>query len=82
MYHQPVLKNRRTLLERAEKFISDIYFTDCNLRGRLYGDSNPLESITSFLSSKRITFTEASKQNFAPYKVVHGSTVPGGPAVL
>ncbi|XP_022046125.2 alpha-mannosidase 2C1 isoform X1 [Acanthochromis polyacanthus] len=69
MYHQPVLKNRRTLLERAEKFTSDIYFTDCNLRGRLYGDSCPLESITSFLSSKRITFTEASKQNFAPYKV-------------
>uniref|UniRef100_A0AAQ6A5A0 alpha-mannosidase n=1 Tax=Amphiprion ocellaris TaxID=80972 RepID=A0AAQ6A5A0_AMPOC len=69
MYHQPVLKNRRTLLERAEKFISDVYFTDCNLRGRLYGDSCPLESITSFLSSKRITFTEASKQNFAPYKV-------------
>lgn len=34
MYKQPVLKNRRTLLERAEKFISDIYFTDCNLRGR------------------------------------------------
>uniref|UniRef100_A0A673YR03 alpha-mannosidase n=1 Tax=Salmo trutta TaxID=8032 RepID=A0A673YR03_SALTR len=34
MYHQPVLKNRRTLLERAEKFISEIYFTDCNLRGR------------------------------------------------
>uniref|UniRef100_A0AAX7SPN1 Alpha-mannosidase 2C1 n=1 Tax=Astatotilapia calliptera TaxID=8154 RepID=A0AAX7SPN1_ASTCA len=34
MYHLPVLKNRRTLLERAEKFISDIYFTDCNLRGR------------------------------------------------
>ena len=36
MYHQPVFKNRRTLLERAEKFISEIYFTDCNLRGR-YG---------------------------------------------
>lgn len=34
MYRQPVLKNRRTLLERAEKFISNIYFTDCNLRGR------------------------------------------------
>uniref|UniRef100_A0A673CR29 alpha-mannosidase n=1 Tax=Sphaeramia orbicularis TaxID=375764 RepID=A0A673CR29_9TELE len=34
MFHQPVLKNRRTLLERAEKFISDVYFTDCNLRGR------------------------------------------------
>ncbi|TKS73487.1 Alpha-mannosidase 2C1 [Collichthys lucidus] len=69
MYQQPVLKNRRTLLERAEKFISSIYFTDCNLRGRLYGDSCPLESLASLLSSKRITFTEASKQNFAPYKV-------------
>ncbi|XP_061577780.1 alpha-mannosidase 2C1 [Cololabis saira] len=69
MYHQPVLKNRRTLLERAEKFISDIYFTDCNLRGRLNGDSCPLQSISSFLSAKRITFTEACKQNFAPYKV-------------
>ncbi|XP_033997413.1 alpha-mannosidase 2C1 isoform X1 [Trematomus bernacchii] len=69
MYHLPVLKNRRTLLERAEKFISDIYFTDCNLRGRLYGDSCPLQSIDSFLSSKRITFTEASNQTFAPYKV-------------
>uniref|UniRef100_A0A8B9KHD3 alpha-mannosidase n=1 Tax=Astyanax mexicanus TaxID=7994 RepID=A0A8B9KHD3_ASTMX len=34
MYHLPVLKNRRTLLERGEKFISDVYFTDCNLRGR------------------------------------------------
>uniref|UniRef100_A0A671UPI5 Alpha-mannosidase 2C1 n=1 Tax=Sparus aurata TaxID=8175 RepID=A0A671UPI5_SPAAU len=65
----PVLKNRRTLLERAEKFISDVYFTDCNLRGRLYGDSCPLESLASFLSSKRIPFTEAAKQNFAPHKV-------------
>ncbi|XP_077372933.1 alpha-mannosidase 2C1 isoform X1 [Festucalex cinctus] len=69
MYHQPVLKNRRTLLERAEKFVSDIYFTDCNLRGRLYGDSHPLESLTSFMSSKRITFSEAQTQHFSPYKV-------------
>ncbi|XP_030221274.1 alpha-mannosidase 2C1 [Gadus morhua] len=69
MYHQPVFKNRRTLLERAEKFISEIYFTDCNLRGRLYGDSYPLEFLTSFLSSKRIPFSEAVSQNFAPYKI-------------
>ncbi|KAM4618384.1 alpha-mannosidase 2C1 [Polymixia lowei] len=69
MYHQPVLKNRRTLLERAEKFISDIYFTDSNLRGRLFGDSYPLESINSSLSSKRIPFTDAVQQNFVPYKV-------------
>uniref|UniRef100_A0AAX7T0W3 Alpha-mannosidase 2C1 n=1 Tax=Astatotilapia calliptera TaxID=8154 RepID=A0AAX7T0W3_ASTCA len=69
MYHLPVLKNRRTLLERAEKFISDIYFTDCNLRGRLYGDSCPLESLACFLTPKRITFAEASKQIFDPCKV-------------
>ncbi|XP_051918255.1 alpha-mannosidase 2C1 isoform X2 [Hippocampus zosterae] len=69
MYHKPVLKNRRTLLERAEKFISDIYFTDCNLRGRLYGDSHPLESLGSFMSSKRITFSEAQTQSFSPYKL-------------
>ncbi|KAK5610189.1 Alpha-mannosidase 2C1 [Crenichthys baileyi] len=69
MYHLPVLKNRRTLLERAEKFISDVYFTDCNLRGRLYGESCLLESIRFFLSQTRIPYAEASKQNFAPYKV-------------
>ncbi|KAK7891516.1 hypothetical protein WMY93_023479 [Mugilogobius chulae] len=69
MYHQPVLKNRRTLLERAEKFISDIYFTDCNLRGRLYGESCPVEKLESFLSPKRLPFSEACKQDFSPYKV-------------
>lgn len=36
---------------------------------RLYGDSWPLDSLASFLSEKRIRFTEATKQNFAPYKV-------------
>jgi len=29
-----VLKNKRSTLERAEKFISGQYFTDCNLVGR------------------------------------------------
>ena len=29
-------KNRRTTLERIEKFISRLYFTDVNLFGRLY----------------------------------------------
>ncbi|XP_031420687.1 alpha-mannosidase 2C1 isoform X2 [Clupea harengus] len=69
MYHQPVLKHRRTLLERAEKFTSDIYFTDCNLRGRLYGDTCSLDSLSSFLSPKRITFSEAVKHTFQPYTV-------------
>ncbi|XP_037539458.1 alpha-mannosidase 2C1 [Nematolebias whitei] len=69
MFHLPVLKNRRTLLERAEKFISDVYFTDCNLRGRLYGESCPVETIASFLTPDRITFSEASTQNFEPYEI-------------
>ncbi|XP_064169237.1 alpha-mannosidase 2C1 [Anguilla rostrata] len=69
MYHQPVLKNRRTLLERAEKFISDVYFTDCNLKGRLYGDTCPLETLSSFLTEKRIQYSEAVQQNFQPCKV-------------
>ncbi|RXN15318.1 alpha-mannosidase 2C1 [Labeo rohita] len=69
MYHQPILKNRRTLLERAEKFISDIYFTDCNLRGRLFGDTHPLESISVFLSEKRIPYSEAVQKNFKPCAV-------------
>ncbi|MGH0161871.1 UNVERIFIED_CONTAM: hypothetical protein FKN15_041704 [Acipenser sinensis] len=69
MYHYQVIKNRRTLLERAEKFISDVYFTDCNLRGRLYGSSCPVESLSSFLTPKRIPFSEAEKQTFQLAKV-------------
>ncbi|KAJ8248736.1 hypothetical protein GJAV_G00227180 [Gymnothorax javanicus] len=69
MYHQPVLKNRRTLLERAEKFISDVYFTDCNLRGRLYGETCPLQSLSSFQTEKRIQYSEAVQQNFKPCQV-------------
>lgn len=30
----PFLKHWRTTFERVEKFLSPIYFTDCNLRGR------------------------------------------------
>lgn len=30
----PFLKLWRTTFERVEKFVSPIYFTDCNLRGR------------------------------------------------
>uniref|UniRef100_A0A672K717 Uncharacterized protein n=1 Tax=Sinocyclocheilus grahami TaxID=75366 RepID=A0A672K717_SINGR len=53
---------------RAETFISDIYFTDWNLRGRLFGDTQPLESISVFLSEKRIPYSEAVQQNFQPCK--------------
>lgn len=32
---QVTLKHKRTTLERADKFISPVYFNDVNLRGRL-----------------------------------------------
>lgn len=36
----PALKHWRTTLERVEKFVSPLYFTDCNLHGR-WGSSRP-----------------------------------------
>ncbi|XP_048338131.1 alpha-mannosidase 2C1 isoform X2 [Sphaerodactylus townsendi] len=67
---QPVvLKHRRTALERVEKFVSDVYFTDCNLRGRLFGDTCPLESLSCFETPERIPYEEAIQQEFLPVKV-------------
>ncbi|XP_015265205.1 PREDICTED: alpha-mannosidase 2C1 [Gekko japonicus] len=67
---QPVvLKHRRTALERVEKFISEIYFTDCNLRGRLFGDTCSLESLSFFETPERIPYEEAVRQEFRPIKV-------------
>ncbi|XP_069837923.1 alpha-mannosidase 2C1 isoform X2 [Dendropsophus ebraccatus] len=59
-----VLKNRRTTLERVEKFISELYFTDCNLRGRLYGSTSPVNSLSFFLTEKRISYDDAIKSDF------------------
>ncbi|KAG8440360.1 hypothetical protein GDO86_006202 [Hymenochirus boettgeri] len=65
------MKNRRTTLERVEKFISDTYFTDCNLWGRLFGATYPVDSISYFLTEKRIPYTEAVKKEFQPAKIGH-----------
>nr|XP_056721816.1 alpha-mannosidase 2C1 [Euleptes europaea] len=67
---QPVvLKHRRTALERVEKFVSDVYFADCNLRGRLFGDTCSLESLSCFETLERIPYEEAVQQVFQPVKV-------------
>ncbi|XP_074901723.1 alpha-mannosidase 2C1 isoform X1 [Buteo buteo] len=63
------LKHRRTALERVEKFLSEIYFTDCNLRGRLFGDCCPLASLSFFQTPRRIPYDEAVGQEFRPAKV-------------
>ncbi|KAM4747060.1 alpha-mannosidase 2C1 isoform 2-T3 [Rhinophrynus dorsalis] len=64
-----VQKNRRTTLERVEKFISDIYFTDCNLWGRLFGATCPVDSISYFLTEERIPYDLAVKREFQPAQI-------------
>ncbi|XP_052664162.1 alpha-mannosidase 2C1 isoform X2 [Harpia harpyja] len=63
------LKHRRTALERVEKFLSEIYFTDCNLRGRLFGDRCLPASLSFFQTPRRIPYDEAVRQEFRPAKV-------------
>ncbi|XP_062819613.1 alpha-mannosidase 2C1 isoform X1 [Anolis carolinensis] len=64
-----LLKHRRTTFERAEKFVSETYFLDCNLRGRLFGDTCSLAALSCFETSQRIPYDEAVKQEFRPTKV-------------
>uniref|UniRef100_A0A8C3DCS8 Alpha-mannosidase 2C1 n=1 Tax=Corvus moneduloides TaxID=1196302 RepID=A0A8C3DCS8_CORMO len=63
------IKHRRTALERVEKFLSDTYFTDCNLRGRLFGDRCPPASLSYFQTPRRIPYEEAVVQEFRPAQV-------------
>ncbi|ELW70646.1 Alpha-mannosidase 2C1 [Tupaia chinensis] len=63
----PALKHWRTTLERVEKFLSPIYFTDS--RGRLFGDSCPVAALSSFLTPERLSYQEAVRQDFSPARV-------------
>ncbi|XP_063971164.1 alpha-mannosidase 2C1-like [Lytechinus pictus] len=54
------LKSKRCTLERAEKFISDAYFTDCNLYGKLFLEKHPVR-ITHRKANGRVTFGEATQ---------------------
>lgn len=59
-YVAPIFKNERTTFERIEKFISNDYFADCNLRGRLYRFSRAV-SIKHYSSEEvsTISFNDA-----------------------
>nr|XP_020031449.1 alpha-mannosidase 2C1 isoform X2 [Castor canadensis] len=65
----PALKHWRTTLERVEKFVSPLYFTDCNLRGRLFGDSCPVAALSSFLTPERLPYQEAVQRDYSPAQV-------------
>lgn len=58
-YKAPLFKNERTIVERVEKFISEDYFKDCNLRGRLYGKSYPVQVKHCDFGLDIVTFHEA-----------------------
>ncbi|VIO88100.1 Uncharacterized protein BM_BM9778 [Brugia malayi] len=58
-YKAALFKNERTTVERVEKFISEHHFKDCNLRGRLYGQSYPIHVKHYDFGSDIVTFHEA-----------------------
>lgn len=63
-------KNRRTTLERIEKFVSRVYFTDVNLYGRIYPQQDNVDIFHWPLPQnkhwKTISFDEVVKQTFTP----------------
>ncbi|XP_078331778.1 alpha-mannosidase 2C1-like [Crassostrea virginica] len=62
-------KNKRTTLERADKFISPIYFKDVNLRGRLYNQHHPLKALTHHAARGRIPYDQAVRGKFTKTKI-------------
>lgn len=68
-------KHRRTTLERLEKYISDTYFTDVNLRGKLYPFKKNISKISHWRvpggegSWQQWSFRQMLTQSFTPIKV-------------
>ena len=58
-YKPTVQKNRSLTVERIEKFVSKVYFTDVNLYGRLYGETAPVKlSVYSVPDQQRLPFSQ------------------------
>ncbi|XP_075750100.1 alpha-mannosidase 2C1 isoform X1 [Rhipicephalus microplus] len=57
-----LFKNKRSTLERVEKFVSPVYFTDVNLYGRIYPEAKELTSLSVWSTPDRVSFDEASKR--------------------
>ncbi|KAK2163932.1 hypothetical protein LSH36_72g08048 [Paralvinella palmiformis] len=64
-----VLKNWTTTYDRVAKFISDTYFTDVNLYGKLYPASAPVKALSHFAAPGRIPFDEAVLGPYEPAAV-------------
>ncbi|VDK58819.1 unnamed protein product [Anisakis simplex] len=61
-YKAPLFKDERCTFERIEKFISNEYFVDCNLRGRLYGSSIPVQIKHLDFGHRTVSFNEAVEE--------------------
>ncbi|KAH9368692.1 hypothetical protein HPB48_004711 [Haemaphysalis longicornis] len=57
-----MFKNKRCTLERAEKFVSPVYFTDVNLYGKIYSETKDLTSLSVWSTPDRVPFAEASSR--------------------
>lgn len=57
-----MFKNKRCTLERAEKLISPLYFTDVNLYGKIYSETKDLTSLSVWSTPDRVPFAEASSR--------------------
>ncbi|KAG1650836.1 Alpha-mannosidase 2C1 [Nymphon striatum] len=63
--------HKRTTLERIDKFISPVYFTDVNLFGRLYSNNKhqQISDITHYAAPDRVPFSEVQDKTFQKTKV-------------
>uniref|UniRef100_T1IQW1 alpha-mannosidase n=1 Tax=Strigamia maritima TaxID=126957 RepID=T1IQW1_STRMM len=74
-----LFKHKRTTLERAEKYISTIEWTDCNLTSRLYPNRQPVTELTCYSPPfapvtlhpelKRVEFEDVVKEQFETVKL-------------
>ncbi|KAG1675632.1 Alpha-mannosidase 2C1 [Nymphon striatum] len=66
-----LFKHKRTTLERIDKFISPVYFTDVNLFGRLYSNNKhqQISDITHYAAPDRVPFSEVQDKTFQKTKV-------------
>eukprot|EP00026_Physarum_polycephalum_P001500 Phypoly_transcript_01502.p1 GENE.Phypoly_transcript_01502~~Phypoly_transcript_01502.p1 ORF type:complete len:1033 (+),score=184.98 Phypoly_transcript_01502:1-3099(+) len=65
-----MMRHRKITLERLEKFVSDTYFKDVNIRGKIFPTVSK-ESVTLqvFHAPGRISYNDALKGEYVPAKV-------------
>eukprot|EP01111_Echinosteliopsis_oligospora_P011163 TRINITY_DN3615_c0_g1_i1.p1 TRINITY_DN3615_c0_g1~~TRINITY_DN3615_c0_g1_i1.p1 ORF type:complete len:1063 (+),score=284.46 TRINITY_DN3615_c0_g1_i1:57-3191(+) len=66
---QPMLRHRKITEERLEKFVSDTYFKDVNIKGKIFPVSAPLTNLSVYHAPGRITVQDAKKAEYTPSKV-------------